>query len=204
MKIGDLMTRDVITVAPGTSLKVVAALLVERRISGVPVCDDQGHVLGVVSEADIIWKAQGYGREHNRFLRWMVDTTGGDFVRLDARNAGDAMTSPALTVGPDADVTSAARLMVERRVNRLPVVEDDRLVGIVTRADLVRAFNRSDAEIAAEIRERVLLETMWLDPSEFDLTVKAGDVTLTGKFEDPEVVESFVRRIPGVVSVDCR
>jgi len=204
MKIGDLMTRDVITVAPGTSLKVVAALLVERRISGVPVCDDQGHVLGVVSEADIIWKAQGYGREHNRFLRWMVDKTGGDFVRLDARNAGDAMTSPALTVGPDADVTSAARLMVERRVNRLPVVEDDRLVGIVTRADLVRAFNRSDAEIAAEIRERVLLETMWLDPSEFDLTVKAGDVTLTGKFEDPEVVESFVRRIPGVVSVDCR
>lgn len=198
------MTQDVITVAPGTSLKVVAAMLVEARISGVPVCDGEGRVLGVVSEADIIWKTQGYHAERSRFLRWIVDKTGGDFVRLDARNAGDAMTAPALTVGPDADVTSAARLMVERRVNRLPVVENGRLVGIVTRADLVRAFTRADAEIAAEIRERVLLETMWLDPSAVEVTVEAGDVTLTGEFEEPELVESFVRRIPGVVSVDCR
>jgi CBS domain-containing protein len=204
MKIGDLMTRDVITVTPGTSLKVVATLLVERRISGVPVCDGDGHVLGVISEADIIWKTQGYRPEHSRFLRWVVDKTGGDFVRLDARNAGDAMTAPALTVGPDADVTSAARLMVERRVNRLPVVEDGQLVGIVTRADLVRAFNRADAEIEAEIRDRVLLETMWLDPHNVDVKVDSGDVTLTGEFEDTEVVEAFVRRIPGVVSVSCR
>jgi CBS domain-containing protein len=204
MKIGELMTRDVITVTPGTSLKVVATLLVERRISGVPVCDGDGRVLGVISEADIIWKTQGYRPERSRFLRWVVDKTGGDFVRLDARNAGDAMTTPALTVGPDADVTSAARLMVERRVNRLPVVEDGRLVGIVTRADLVRAFNRADAEIEAEIRDRVLLETMWLDPHKVEVKVDDGDVTLTGEFEDTEVVEAFVRRIPGVVSVSCR
>jgi CBS domain-containing protein len=207
MLVADLMTRDVASVTPGTSLKEVAALLVERRISGLPVCDASGTVLGVVSEADILWKTQGYPPERSRFLHWFVDQTGGDDVRLHARDAGSAMTAPAVTICSDTDAARAARLMVENRVNRLPVVDGGRLVGILTRADLVRAFTRVDEEIETEIRETVLLHTMWIDPSRVEITVEDGDVTLIGQVENrtgAELVESYVRRVPGVVSVSCQ
>lgn len=207
MVVGELMTRDVLVVAPGTPLKDVAALLVEHRISGVPVCDAEGTVLGVVSEADIIWKTQGYPPERARFLHWFVDHTGGDDVRLNARDAGSAMTAPALTIDSGSDAVRAARLMVEKRVNRLPVVDDGRLVGIVTRADLVRAFNRPDEAIETEIREHVLLNTMWVDPARVDLRVEQGEVTVSGQVtnrSDAELMEAYVRRVPGVVSVTCQ
>lgn len=207
MLIGDLMTRDVVAVSPGTPLKDVAALLVDHRISGVPVCDANGVVLGVVSEADILWKTQGHQPERGRFLHWFVDHTGGDDLRLNARDAGAAMTSPALTIEANVDAAKAARVMVEKRVNRLPVVDRGRLVGIVTRADLVRAFNRTDGEIEAEIRENVLLQTMWIDPARVDLSVEQGEVTLAGQVENrsgAELMESYVRRVPGVVSVSCQ
>jgi CBS domain-containing protein len=97
--------------------------------------------------------------------------------------------------------------MVTKRVNRLPVVDDDgRLVGIITRADLVRAFNRPDTEIEAEIRDQVLIRTMWIDPKVVELRVEDGDVVLTGHVQTrsaAEIVESYIRRVPGVVAVSC-
>lgn len=207
MRVADLMTQDVLVVSPGTALKEAAALLVARGISGLPVCDGDRRVLGVVSEADIVWKTQGYPPERRRFLHWFIDHAGDDQTRLDARDAGSAMTAPALTIAPGADVTTAARLMVTKRVNRLPVVDDDgRLVGIITRADLVRAFNRPDAEIEAEILDQVLIRTMWIDPKAVELRVEDGDVVLTGQVETrsaAEIVESYIRRVPGVVAVSC-
>jgi CBS domain-containing protein len=203
MHVQELMTRKVVTVEPATSLKQVARLLSEHRISGMPVCEG-GHVLGVVSEADILWHEQGFAPERSRFFAWLVERSGGDETRLAARTAGEAMTSPAVTVGPRTPTAAAARLMVERRVKRLPVVEDGLLVGVVSRGDLVRAFHRSDAEITGEIRDDLLLRVLWIDPNEIDVRVQEGEVTLSGTVETrtaAEVVDAYVRRVPGVVDV---
>ena len=164
MKVEELMSRDVISVAPDTSLKDVAALLVERGISGVPVIDRDRAVVGVVSEADILIKERGSVARHGRLLGWLLEGGTADDDKLAARTAGEAMTAPALTVGSRAPVAAAARMMTEKGIKRLPVVDSkDVLVGIVTRSDLVKAFARSDEEIAREIREDVVLRTLWID-----------------------------------------
>ena len=203
MKISELMHRDVISVSPETTLKEVAALLVEHRISGLPVCLSDGRVAGVVSEADILLKEQGAPAEISGFLGRLLDTAYGDRERFDARTAGDAMTSPAITVSPQQDVTEAARLMTTKHVNRLPVVENSTLVGILTRADLVRAFDRADADLAEEIAD-VLLRTLWIEPGSVEVRVEDGVVSLSGKVETrstAEIVAAYVRRVPGVVAV---
>jgi CBS domain-containing protein len=115
------------------------------------------------------------------------------------------MTSPAVTIRPRRAVSEAAALMLDRRVNRLPVVDDHgRLVGIVTRSDLVRAFVRSDEEIEREIREDVILNTLWNAPDRFEIEVQEGEVTLSGKVADAQSAEllvNFIERVPGVVAV---
>jgi CBS domain-containing protein len=204
MKIESLMTKDVFTVAPDTPLKGVAALLSENRISGAPVCDRDNVVLGVISEADIIRKEQGLAPEVHGVARWLTRLFDGELDKVEARTVREAMTSPALTVRPFDSVSKAARLMVEHRINRLPVAVDGRLVGIVTRADLVRAFHRTDEEVAGEIRDEVFVRALWVGPEELDLTVADGVVTIRGTVEtesDARVVEHLVRRIPGVVDV---
>jgi CBS domain-containing protein len=128
----------------------------------------------------------------------------GELDKLSAQTAGEAMTSPALTVRPTGDVSAAAHLMVERRINRLPVVERGALVGIVTRADIVRAFSRADAELALEIREEVLRRTMWMDPDSLGLDVTDGVVTVWGAVDtdaDVDGVVANIRRVPGVLDV---
>jgi len=205
MKVQDIMSRDVVTVSPGTSLKDVAQLLVRHRIAGIPVCDPDGHVVGVVSEADILWKEARPPEKHPGLLDRVLDAAYGDEERVTAETAADAMTAPALTIAPVATVDEAARLMIERSVNRLPVVEDGRLVGIVARADLVRAFTRSDDEILKEIEEDVLLRTLWVDPDDVSVMVQNGKVSLGGRVENrttAQLAEAYVRRVPGVVSVE--
>jgi predicted transcriptional regulator len=181
MIIETLMTTDVVTVTPDTPIKRVAQLLTRHRISGVPVRTGDGTVLGVVSEADILRGEQGI-----------------------PRTAGEAMTSPALTISPSAPVAEAARIMTARDVNRLPVVRDGRLVGIVSRADLVRAFQRSDDEIADELNDDVLLHQLWISPDDVVVAVEDGVVELTGRVENKtqaELVAAYARRVPGVVDV---
>jgi len=207
MKISELMHRDVVTVAPTTSLKAVATLLVEHRISGVPVCEPGGRVIGVVSEADILMKEQGLPAEQSGFLGRVIDDAYGDTQRFGARTAGEAMTAPPITVSPRQDVTEAARLMISKHVNRLPVVEASTLVGIVTRADLVRAFQRDDESIHDEIAEDVLLAMLWIEPGAVEVSVVDGAVTLAGTVETrtiAEIVEAYVHRVPGVVAVESR
>ena len=204
MKIAQIMQRDVLTVTPETPLKDVAALLVAHRISGVPVVEPDGCVVGVVSEADILLKEQGLPPTLDGFLGRVLDEAYGDGERFEARTAGEAMTSPAVTVTPQQTVAEAAQLMLARRVNRLPVVDGLGLAGIVTRADLVRAFQRSDAEIREEIADDVLLSTLWIAPETVEITVEGGIVTLEGIVETrtiAEIVASYVRRVPGVVAV---
>jgi len=118
------------------------------------------------------------------------------------------MSAPALTIGPRRPVTEAATMMIEEGVNRLPVVDhNERLMGIVTRADLVRAFVRPDEAIEREIREDVIHRILWLEPEQLAITVSGGEVELTGQVEtktDAELIPSFVRRVPGVVGVTSK
>ena len=204
MKVRDVMTTEVVIVEPGESLKEVARLMVERRISGVPVVDGEGRVLGVVSEGDLLVKERGARRIRGGPLAWLVDPVEvGDRIRLGARVAGEAMTSPALTIAPSRPLSAAAEMMLAQRVNRLPVLQDGRLVGIVTRADLVRAFARSDAAIAREIREDVLGTHMLLD----EHAVEEGEVHLSGELgrrTQAELLPALAGRVPGVVGVASR
>lgn len=204
MKVKDVMVTEVTTVAPETSLKDVATILAERGISGLPVVDSGGAVVGVVSEADILLKQTAPEPRRGGVLGWLLGSPAPEDAKLDARTAGDAMTSPAVTVEPDRPVARAAALMVEKGVNRLPVVRDGELVGIVTRADIVRAFIRDDAEIAREIREDLILKQFWIPPESVTVEVDHGDVKLSGEVEKKSVAEllaSFVERVTGVVSV---
>ena len=204
MKIGELMTTDPVAVGPETPLKDVAAILLEHRISGVPVIGERLEVLGVVSEADIIAKAAGPDTEGPRIVSWLLGDRHVDAQKITARTAAEAMGSPAITVGVADPVPEAARLMTERGIKRLPVVDDEgTLIGIVTRTDLVRAFTRSDEEIAQELRE-VLVETLWLHEPDLDVRVQGGEVMLTGKMQrrsDAELLARLAQRVPGVVDV---
>jgi CBS domain-containing protein len=202
MQVKDVMTAPAVSVSPEASLKEVAAILTERRISGLPVVDSSGAVLGVVSEADILLKERGE-QPREGFLRSLHRQ---EERKDEARTAGEAMTSPAQTIHPSASVAEAARRMIEGAVNRLPVVEDGLLVGIVTRADLVRAFVRPDSEIEREIREHVALRWHGIDPNALIVLVRNGEVELRGPVSSPDdakLVERLVRAIPGVVSVDA-
>jgi CBS domain-containing protein len=201
MKIRDLMTRDVVTVGPETPLRDVARILVEHRISGLPVVTAQRKLLGVVSEADILYKELDATRRHAGFA---PGATRRAAAKAHATTAGDAMTAPVITVTPHRAVAEAARLMTEHGVNRLPVVRGEELVGIVTRADLVRAFTRADAEIDHEIREDIVRRVLWLAPGAVGIAVERGNVRLSGELEgksDALVLERLARRVPGVVTV---
>ncbi len=206
MKVEDVMTTDVATVTPSTPLKDVAQILVERDISGVPVVDADGSVLGVVSEADLLAKERAEPPTRGGPLAWLVDPI--EIIerrKLGARVAGEVMTSPAVTIPPYRNLATAAGVMLDNRVNRLPVIRDGKLVGIVTRADLVRAFARSDAEVLREIREDVLGRQMLLDDYAVDVAVDAGDVVLSGvmgRRSQVELIPRLVARVAGVVGIE--
>ena len=195
MNVSQLMTKNVVTVRTDTSLKDVAALLATHGISGLPVVRD-GEVLGVVSEADILYKERGPVRPADGLLG-KLRARRGDVaaLKLEARTAGEAMTSPAVTISPRRRVAEAARLMIEKAVNRLPVVDNGELVGIVTRADLVRAFNRPDEEIEREIREDVVVRTFWMAPHDVTIEVADGIVTPVrrGRHQDARRAAAAVR-----------
>lgn len=209
MTVRDVMTTPVFSVTVSTPLKDVAHLLVDHRISGVPVVDETGAVLGVVSEADFLLKEGGRDAARRRWFGRILGEsreTASRQAKIGAITAGEAMTSPAATIDVDRSTTSAAALMVDRQVNRLPVVENGKLVGIVSRADLVRAFVRSDDQLAQAIRHDVLLRVLWLDPELFDVSVDNGVATVRGRVDRrsiAEMIERAIRNLPGIVDVVC-
>ena len=200
----DVMTPEVVTVGEQASFKEIAATMAERRVSALPVLDDEGRVAGIVSEADLLLKEEfPEGPAGGRLFQ-------GRRHRMErAKAAGDTavelMTAPAITIGPDATVAEAARLLHRHQIKRLPVVDPaGPLLGIVSRADLLRVFLRSDADIAQEIRQEVLLRAMWVDPDSVTVQVRDGVVTLTGQLERRSLIPiavSLVHGIDGVVDV---
>jgi CBS domain-containing protein len=206
LAVRDAMTRHVVTVRADTPLKEVAQVLIDAGVSGLPVVDDRGTVLGVVSEADFLVKGQGaLAVRHRRLERLLGESpaTRRQRTKVDARTAGEAMTSPAVTIEPIRSLQEAASVMIQHRVNRLPVVDRDRLVGIVTRADLVRAYLRTD-EVLDTIRDEVLHRILWLDPKLFDVEVRGGEVRIRGHVErrsTARIVAETIAMVPGIVSV---
>lgn len=171
------MTTQVITVDRVTPYKEIARLLAEHRISGLPVLKMGREVVGVVTEADLV-ATQAHTtrrlRSGNRRTWWPRGQ------QHPALIAGELMTSPAITIGPDATVPAAARLMSTHQLRRLPVVDaDGKLVGVVSRRDLLSVFLRPDEDIAADVR-RVLDDFVLAEPGEADVMVRNGIVTLTG------------------------
>ena len=186
MRVSELMTEKVLTIGPEAPIKDVAKVLVANGISGLPVCDIEGRVLGVISEGDILYKEHDPKEGHiGGPLGWIIDGTPNNagYVKARALTARKAMTAPAITIAPWESVAEAAQIMCERHVNRLPVVKDGLLVGIVTRADLVRAFTRTDAEIERELREDVLERTMWIDTGKVEVSVQDGRAALSGRLQ---------------------
>jgi CBS domain-containing protein len=206
-KVRDVMTTGATAVGPGMPLKDVARLLLARGISGVPVVGADGEVLGVVSEGDFLVKERGSGAVAHRPLSALFGEsreTRAQLAKVAATTAGEAMSTPAVTIDADRPVTEAAALMAEHRIKRLPVTEGGRLVGIVTRADLLRAYARTDEELAATIRDDVLYRTLWLDPRQFEVAVQDGLVHIAGSVDrrsTAEMIERIASLVPGTVGV---
>ena len=201
--VASVMTADVVTVTPGAPYKEVIERLRERRVSAAPVVDSERHVIGVVSEADLLLKEERPDQEPGGALVHPHDA-----AKAEARNAAALMSAPAVTVRPEATLTEAARLMHRRHVKRLPVVDNEgRLVGIVSRADLLLVFLRSDDSIGREIREDVLLHTLVIDPAAVRVAVDDGVVQLDGEVETRSlalILTRLVEAVDGVVAVESR
>jgi CBS domain-containing protein len=206
MRVSDIMTTKVFTATRDMPLRLAATRMIEYGISGMPVVDED-RVLGVISETDILFKERT-APDRQGLVDWLVHY-GEDppAAKLSARTAGDAMTAPAVTIGSGKLVAEAASLLLDLGIDRLPVVDGDQLVGIVTRADLVRAFCRQDEEIEREIRDDVIFSSLWLNPTQVKVEVEDGCVTLEGRVENQGVADQivhFVQRVPGVVSIEPR
>jgi CBS-domain-containing membrane protein len=200
----DVMTTRVIWVKKDATFREMAAALREYRVSAFPVVDDDRTVIGVVSEADMLNKEA------------LIDEPGvfggilhrRDQAKARGVTAGDLMTAAVVTVRPQDTVEHAARLMYDRGVKRLPVTDESgHLVGIVSRADVLSVFDRTDAAISREITNDVIRGEFLLDPSAVHVTVMDGIVTLAGRPETCEAGHDIVRRVrhvPGVVAVRDR
>ncbi|EXG82457.1 CBS domain-containing protein [Cryptosporangium arvum] len=198
----DVMTTTVRIVYAGTPVKLIAEQLDFAGISAMPVLDDEADVVGVVSETDLLHKIT-YQDERDEWPR-LLRRHRTDRAKAEGLVARDLMTAPAITIDADASVVDAARLMEKRDVKRLPVVNDTgKLLGIVSRGDLVRLFVRSDAQIRDEVEAEVFGRVL-LHPPDVAAEVTDGVVTLSGTLprrSDVELAVEFARRIDGVVRV---
>lgn len=211
MHVSELMSAPAVTVAVDAPFKAALDLMVEHRVSGLPVVDEAGRVVGVVTEADVVSKHAYGGRRHST-VDVISDLLRGGPSRWeakgDATDVGQMASSPAIVARPEEDVRTAARRMAERRVKRLPVVDDDgRALGVLSRSDVLRLFHRSDFDIHADILERLDNPRWSPEDTTIWVAVDEGVARLTGYVPHPmdvPVVEAAVWSVPGVIAVDSR
>ncbi|MEV0966002.1 CBS domain-containing protein [Streptomyces sp. NPDC049910] len=207
-KVGEVMTPDVIRASRETPFRDVAELLARHRVSGLPVVDADDKVLGVVSETDLVRRRAAKARRaRGGRLRLPEVRRRARVAAAEARamTAGRLMSTPAITVHPEQRVADAAQVMERHHIKRLPVVdEEDRLIGIATRRDLLRVFLRTDEEIRREIIEEVLASALCIPPHSAVVSVRNGTATLEGRVERRSDIPVAVRlswRVDGVVGV---
>ena len=201
----EIMTTQVVAVKLGASFKEMAAALRQNRVSAFPVVDDDGKVIGVVSEADMLAK-EVLNADHTGTITAMLHRREQD--KADGLTARDLMTHPAVTVTPDDSVEQAARLMYTLQVKRLPVIDrSGGLVGIISRTDVLAVYDRPDSGIRQEIIDNVIVEGFLQDPDQFTVDVQAGVVTLEGSPDSVALGHDLVgkiRHVQGVVAVRDR
>ncbi len=216
MKVTEIMTKDVVTVEPGATVREVAVLLRDKRISAVPVVEPGHKLIGIVSEGDLMRRAElGLERQHSWWARLFQDPDllAEEYIKSHARKARDLMTRPVISVGEEASVADVVELMESRRVKRVPVVRDGVVVGVVSRADILRALIAAGdgvAEAKAEdkvLRERLLAELRdqpWWRGRDADVLVNAGVIHLWGLVqsrEEREAMRVAAEAVPGVRGV---
>jgi CBS domain-containing protein len=198
-----VMTNEVVTARPETSFKELVTLMSAHRVSGLPVVDVKGRPLGVVSEADTLVKQEQHGGPASR--PWLGRRRRARWRKATGRVAGDLMTAPAVTIGPDEIVTAAARTMAHKNVRRLCVVDGDgKLVGVVARRDVIATYLRDDDAIRADVEEYVFKKGMWLFPGSLTVDVADGVATVDGSVErrtTAQVAAQLTQAVPGVVAV---
>jgi CBS-domain-containing membrane protein len=203
LTVRDVMTRDVDSVRTATPFKSVVWTLVSRVISGAPVLDCDGVVIGVVTEADLLPKEC----HEKPARRWPFGSRRrrSRARKAKALTAGELMSAPAVTIEAGATIPLAAATLARHSVKRLPVVDSaGRLVGVVSRQDVLRAFLRADDEIAREVERDVIRAAMSVDPASVEVRVCDGVVHLCGQLERKSMVavtEALTREVTGVVGV---
>jgi len=199
--VADVMTKDVVGVRKDAQFKDIVRVMRARRFSALPVLDDDDKVIGVVSEDDLLVR-EGF-RAADGGPRFMFRHA--DRVKAGGLTAAGLMTTPAITIRPEAGVAEAARTLHTRHVKRLPVVTGDgRLVGVVSRADLLGVYERPDADIRAEIINEIIESEFVLERLAFTVTVESGVVRLSGPVASEAVALNLldaVRQVDGVLAV---
>lgn len=216
MNAHDLMTPDVVTVLPDMPVVALARLMSERGISAVPVADAQRRVLGVVSEGDLIRHVAGERqKDMNLFAVIFADPhrLASEYAKTHGKTARDVMSTPPISVPPTADAQEVARLMAAKNIRRVLVMDGDRLVGVVSRADLLRAIlapPTAQSQSDEAIRRQILGEMRqlpWVSSHLITVIVRDGVVTLHGLVGSPEIgrgLETLAANVGGVTKVDNR
>lgn len=217
MKAQDIMTRDVTTVSPNTSVRDIAALMVEKHISGVPVLTDNGEIIGIVSQSDLLHRAElGTERKHKWWFRTFSDSDAlaREYAKAHGLKAHDIMARYVVSVRDDAELRDVADILDNHRIKRVPVVREGRLLGIITRGDLVRALSQvqisktaktiDNAALHKTLHDRIRTQS-WINESYINLTVNDGVVELWGYVETVDqhsALRALVEETDGVSRVE--
>jgi CBS domain-containing protein len=198
MRARDIMTSPVIAVRPDTPVQEAAAVLAERGFTALPVLGDDDQLIGIVTEADLV--ADRFPRDPRSLIHGeptTVDTPGPETV-------GEVMSTPVTAMGPGADLADLTRALLDARQRCMPIVDGSRVIGIVTRRDLVRVVGRDDAVIARDVRHKL---EIYGGPNRWDVEVRRGVVTLGDRFGDEtdrHVAIALAEAVPGVARAHTR
>ena len=217
MKAGDIMTRPAITATRETTIAAAARLMVNERISGLPVVGADGTVVGIVTEGDLLHRSEtGTAAHHSRWFELLLGPgrLARDYVHSHGRKVGEIMTTRIVSVGPETELGDIVKLMETHRIKRVPVIDGARLLGIVSRANVIAALADTLEQAAAtapagdgEIRERILAEIQkepWGPRASVDVLVKDGVVELYGSITDEReraALQVLAENVPGVKAV---
>jgi len=204
--VSTVMTRELVTARPTTPYQELVGLLHVHRVNALPVVEADGRLVGIVSDADLALKTEHRPGDHVRFLPWMGARGRAARAKAAGRIAAEVMTRQLVTTTPETSISAAARLLRRRGIRHLPVVDPSgRLVGMVTRRDLLAVFQRPDQELRHQIERAILVASLDLDPDQVTVEVNDGVVTLRGHLPWQRLGHDLVELITaldGVVTVD--
>lgn len=218
MKASDVMVTDVITVKPASNVQDVAELLLTNRISAVPVIDDAGKLVGMVSEGDLLRRSEA-NTEHERswWLKLLMgrELLAAEYLKEYSRKVADVMTRPVISAEPDTPVADIATLLERHRIKRVPIVRNGKVIGIVSRANLIQALATFRKKVTApqtvtdaELRENINLQLKsepWVRPFLVNVTVTDGTVDLWGMVDssvEKQALRVAVENTPGVKGIN--